>query len=45
MKKYRKFIPKKNTFKISALTLNDEFELPDGDHIWYQIFKSFLNIS
>ena len=44
MKKYRKFIPKKNTFKISALIF-DEFELPDGDHIWYQIFKSFLNIS
>ena len=31
-------------FKISAPTWNEEFELPDGSYILYQIFKIILNI-
>ena len=30
-------------FKISAPTWNEEFELPDGSYILYQIFKIILN--
>ena len=30
---------KNNKFKILAPTWNEEFELPDGSYILYQIFK------
>ena len=36
---------KNNKFKISAPTLNEEFELPDGSYsVSDQIFKIILNI-
>ena len=40
----KKKLQKNNKFKISVLTWNEEFELPDGSYS-YRTFKIILNIS